>query len=174
MQAPPTADDEESRLRALERFDLDAPGCRRELDESARLASYVTGASVGLVTVIGEDELGIKASRNFPQGTVDRAATMCAHLLSDPGELLVVPDAREDPRFADHPAVTELGLRFYAGAPLTTAEDHVIGSLCAFDTEPRELDQEQRDLLATLARQAMRRVVARHRLRQLDEQIEAL
>jgi GAF domain-containing protein len=174
MQAP-TADDEDARLEAVERYDLEDPACQEHLDVAARLASHVTRATVGLVTVIGEDQLETKASRNFEATAIDRAASMCTHLLSEPGELLVVPDAREDDRFADPPGVMgELGLRFYAGAPLQTAEGHVIGSLCALDDEPKQLDDEQRELLAALADQVMRNLVASHRLRELDEEISSL
>ena len=66
----------------------------------------------------------------------------------------MVPDAREDPRFADHPAVTvEDGVRFYAAAPLVATIGHALGTLCVVDSEPRRLGAEQLQALRALGRQ---------------------
>jgi PAS domain S-box-containing protein len=66
--------------------------------------------------------------------------------------LLVVPDGREDPRFADHPLVVEHGLVFYAGAPVLSADGHRIGTLCVLDDEPYyDFSDEDRLTLEELA-----------------------
>lgn len=49
-----------------------------------------------------------------------REQAFCAQAILEPGELLVVPDARQDPRFADSPLVTgEMGIQFYAATSST-------------------------------------------------------
>ena len=65
--------------------------------------------------------------------------------------MLVVEDTQRDPRFADHPAITLWSTRFYAGAPLKTADGLVLGALCLLDTEPRELSEDEAELLESLA-----------------------
>ena len=60
-----------------------------------------------------------------------RAWAFCNHVVAGgPGGVLVVEDARRDPRFADNPLVTQDGgVRFYAGAPLTSPDGHGLGAL---------------------------------------------
>jgi signal transduction histidine kinase len=94
-------------------------------------------------------------------------------------ELLEVPDATADVRFADNPLVVGPdNIRFYAGAPVVLDGTHSVGTVCVIDTVPRELTPAQRRALRSLARHAsvqleLRRY-ARHageiaeRLRQLD------
>ena len=84
--------------------------------------------------------------------------SFCVHALHRSG-LLVVPDTTEDARFATHPLVTaESGIRFYAGAPLTTPEGETLGTLCVIDRVPRALTADQQQALAVLSRQVMTRL----------------
>lgn len=53
-------------------------------------------------------------------------------------DIMVVPDATHDPRFADNALVVgSPGIRFYAGAPLVTASGAMLGALCVIDHRPR-------------------------------------
>ena len=80
-----------------------------------------------------------------------------------PESLLVVPDARLDPRFKDNPLVTaEPHIRFYAGAPLLSEQGHAIGTLCVIDTKPRELSDIQIQSLEALSRQVMAHLQLQH------------
>jgi diguanylate cyclase (GGDEF)-like protein len=90
-----------------------------------------------------------------------RDTSFCSHaLLND--EVMVVEDAACDPRFAGNPAVIEQGLRFYAGAPLTTAEGFRLGTLCVMDHLPRKLSRHDRQLLRDMAAIVMGEMELRH------------
>ncbi len=69
---------------------------------------------------------------------------------------MVIPDTLLDVRFADTPAVTEYGVRFYAGAPLTMPDGTRVGTLCVMDAQPRVFSDEDLALLGDLARWAER------------------
>jgi len=66
-----------------------------------------------------------------------RDVSLCSHAVFH-RDVLLVPDATQDSRLADNPLVAgPPGLRFYAGAPLITADGFALGTLCAIDYEPR-------------------------------------
>ncbi len=146
-----THPDEAERLAALRRYEiLDTPP-EPAFDRIVRLAAYVLGAPISLVSLIDESRQWFKARQGLEATQSPRSLAFCAHaILSD--DVLVVPDARADRRFADNPMVTgEPNIRFYAGAPLCTPEGHRLGTLCVIDRKPRELDDQKRGLLADLS-----------------------
>ena len=66
-----------------------------------------------------------------------------------------VPDASTDDRFVDNPLVLSTPrIRFYAGAPLKTSNGESVGTVCVIDSEPRELDDAQKEALRALSRLA--------------------
>ncbi len=74
-----------------------------------------------------------------------------AHAILGP-DVFQVPDALEDPRFADNPAVSgPIRVRFYAGVPLALADGSRVGTLCVADHRPRMLDDRQVEELCRLA-----------------------
>ena len=98
--------------------------------------------------------------------------SLCQHVVAT-GHPLVLADARSDERTCTSLAIGDLGVVAYAGMPLTDSDGHVLGSLCAIDTEPREWsDQELADLAdlteacGTELRLRIATYVARHAQRQ--------
>ena len=81
---------------------------------------------------------------------VPRLLSLCGHVVAN-ARTMVVPDLARDLRFAGNPALKEKGLRFYAGSPLRDQGDHVLGSLCILDVQPRSLTQPELELLETMA-----------------------
>jgi signal transduction histidine kinase len=170
--------DEPARLAALHDAQvLDTPP-EEDFDDIALLASEICGTPMGLVSLVDSDRQWFKAKIGLDIDQTHRDLSFCAHTIHG-HDLLEVPDATADLRFADNPFV--LGgddIRFYAGAPVVLDGTHSVGTVCVIDRVPRELTPEQRRALRSLARHAsvqleLRRY-ARHageiadRLRQLD------
>ncbi|VVD91908.1 putative GAF sensor diguanylate cyclase [Pandoraea communis] len=143
--------DEAERLAALRRYEiLDTPP-EPAFDRIVRLASHLLGTPIALISLIDETRQWFKARQGIDAAQTPRSMAFSAHAILD-DDVLVVPDARADRRFADHPLVTgEPNIRFYAGAPLRTPEGHRLGTLCVIDRRPRTLDDEKRALLADLS-----------------------
>jgi signal transduction histidine kinase len=146
-------DNETDRLAALYGLGvLDSPP-EKDFDDIVALASSVCSVPMSLVSMIDADRQWFKARTGTDLIETSRDLSFCAHAILG-RDLLVVPDARQDARFSDNPAVnTDGGVRFYAGAPLVTTEGFALGTLCVVDDEPRRLDIEQLQALRALARQ---------------------
>lgn len=145
---------ESARLESLRALNiLDTPQ-EPAFDELADLASSVCQTPVALVSLVDADRQWFKARVGLDIESTSREVSFCARAIETPQEMLVVPDASRDERFATNPLVVgPPGIRFYAGVPLTTRAGHSLGTLCVIDWQPRELVGEQRAALQTLGRQ---------------------
>ncbi len=175
MSAVPSPVDELARLRSLHALDiLDSPP-DPEFDAFVRAAAAVCGAPVSLITLIDAERQWFKAATGVENLTeTPRSLAFCEHTIFQDG-LHEVPDMTCDPRFADHPFVTgELGVRFYAGAPLRLSDGAKVGSLCVLDRRPRQLDAGQRDLLLLLATAAAKALESRCTVKRFEQAVDAL
>ena len=125
-------------LRALRLHDDTREPALDALAEAARQAS---GFDVALVGLIEADHERLKACVPTGSGAmVPRDMTFCAHAILCEGPT-IVPDAREDLRFAGNPLVKGAPLiRSYIGIPLRGQNGLPYGTLAAYtEHEPREV-----------------------------------
>jgi len=144
-------DNESERLRRLRRFGvLDTPPDPR-FDRIVRLAARLLDCPIALVSLVDDKRQWFKAKVGLEAEETPREHAFCAHaILGD--EVMVVPDAAADARFADNPLVAGgPGIRFYAGAPLWVGDGLSMGTLCVLDSKPRELDEAGMQCLRDLA-----------------------
>jgi signal transduction histidine kinase len=163
----PSPEDERERLRAVRDLDLLEARPEPDLDAMVELTAGICGTPIAVVSVLEGGRHSAKAGVGVDIGAPVRGQPLCAQTIDGHG-LLVVPDARADVRFADHPdVVAEPGIRFYAGAPLLTAEGFALGTLCVADAVPRRLGLGQLRALRALARQVTTLLELRHGAAQL-------
>ena len=170
MLIPDRPPDETDRLEALRRLGiLDTPP-ERPFDDLVEAARLAFDLPIALVSFIDGDRQWFKARAGLDAEATPRDVSFCGHAILN-GGIFEVPDAPADDRFADNPLVTgPPHIRFYAGAVLMDDEGFRLGTLCIIDTVPRRLDDRQRRLLSTLARQ----VEAQLRLRRLNRQLDGM
>lgn len=126
---------------------------RDDLDDLVSLAAEICSTPMSLVTVIDGDLLHVISSLGTEVTSTDQNSSFCKHAIQQDG-LFIVEDASKDPRFQQNPFVDcALGIRFYAGLPLRSAQGIAKGTLCVADTVPRQLTGTQRKALITLGRQ---------------------
>lgn len=146
-----TSANENERLAILYGLDLLGSGPEEAYDRICRHAADILRVPTVLVSLLAEDRQWFKARLGLSVACTAREEAFCSHAILE-DEILVVPDASRDPRFADLPLVKgEQGFRFYAGAPLVIRPGIRLGTLCVLDTKPRIFSETDRRRLSDLA-----------------------
>ena len=173
--APMPALSELARLEALHsRAILDTPP-EEAFDQLAQLAAYIFDVPIAVVNLVDQQRQWFKAVVGLPLRETERSVSFCAHWLDGQRNPVVVPDATLHPLFADNPLV--LGpphIRFYACAPLVTAEGQALGTLAVMDTQPHTPSPDQLQALQALARQTLDQIEMRHQLARLAQERESI
>ena len=169
------ADDPDARrMAAIRAYRVLAEPPGRDLQALVELAAQVCQVPTAAINLIGDLQQHQLATVGVERDVCAREDSMCNAVLHQSGPV-IVPDARLDERFAANPFVTgQIGrVRFYAASRLV-ASGVPIGTLCVFDTEPRQLTPEQYDALATLADRVVDVLELRLRTDQLERSLADL
>ena len=132
---------------------LDTPA-ESDFDQLTELATLICGCDMSLVTIVDRERVWFKAKKgvDFPESP--RELSMCSHVILQE-EVMVIDDPLTDERFFDLPGVvTDPNVRFYAGAPIRSANGFHLGTVCVFDSTPKHITDNQINALSRLARQA--------------------
>ena len=146
---PPT---ESERLAALRRYAILDTEPDPALDRIVRFAAKQFKMPIAMVSLVDRDRQWFQSVCGLSTKETGRDVAFCGHaILQD--DVFVIPDARQDHRFAENPLVTgEPRIRFYAGAPLINPQGHALGALCLVDREPRhDFSEEDKAALQDLA-----------------------
>ncbi len=163
---------EQERLAVLAEYRVMDAEPEEGFDEITAMASMICEMPIALISLVGEDRLWFLSRQGMKASGMPREKTFCDHIVAT-AEPLVVADASADQRFAANPAVAKQPhIRFYAGIPLTTPEDAILGTLCVLDKAPRTLTEHQIRLLEALARQIVRLMEARRMTARLADALE--
>ncbi|MCX5933194.1 MAG: GAF domain-containing protein, partial [Pseudanabaena sp. LacPavin_0818_WC45_MAG_42_6] len=152
MQKPQIPLNESDRQLALERYNILDTLPEQEYDDLTQLAASICGTPIALISFIDLDRQWFKSRVGLDTLETPRDISFCGHAVAN-DEFLNVPDAIQDPRFADNPlVVNEPNIRFYAGVPLKTSDNFNLGTLCVIDSQPHDLTPQQIKQLEALGR----------------------
>ncbi len=168
--------DEFLRQRALDRYEILDTDAEFAFDDLSRLASLVCQTPISLIGLMDHNRNWLKARVGLPphETEIPRELAFCNHVVAN-GTALEVANLATDERFSEHPLVAgEAAMRFYAGVPLTTADNFCVGTVCVIDTVPRELTAGQRQALTTISEQVMAQLELKLRNRQLESGYDRL
>ena len=148
---------EADRLALIRSLDLLGLQGTPDLDRITRLAAQALDAPMALITVVEEFEQHFISTVGTDLKATEREISVCAVAIESKG-VFEVEDLSQDARFARFRTVTEDGMRFYAGAPLTLSSGVNVGTLCVVDFEPRRLSDAQHIALRTFADLAVNQI----------------
>lgn len=146
-----TPPNEQQRLAHLQNINiLDTPREDR-FDRITRILCRVLDVPFAAISLIDENRQWFKSIQGADITETPRSTSFCAHAILEE-RTLIIPDTHADTRFADNPQVTHPPyVRFYAGQPLRIVDNIFIGTLCVFDTKPREISAEDIQFLQDLS-----------------------
>ena len=144
--------EEATRLNHLYALDILDSAREKDFDDIVKLAKVVFDIPIALVSFVDRDRQWFKSCVGLNVDQTSRDVAFCDHAIRQ-NEVLVVPDASEDPRFQNNPLVTGAPhIRFYAGAPLSLDGKNMLGTLCIIDQSPRrQFDGLQQEILQRMA-----------------------
>ena len=146
---------EQARRAALASYRVLDTAPEQAYDDIVAIAAFICGTPIAIMSLVDSERQWFKSKIGMADSETSRNIAFCAHTILD-ANVMEVPDATQDERFADNPLVIgNPHIRFYAGAPLVTAEGLSLGSVCVIDREPRKLTDAQKSALERLARLTM-------------------
>jgi signal transduction histidine kinase/FixJ family two-component response regulator len=142
---------ESDRLKALRRYEiLDTPP-DGAFDRITSIAARLFKVPIAIVSLVDSDRMWFKSHHGLDVKQIERSPGLCASAILSK-DVYTIVDASKDVRSLANPLVAgEMGLRFYAAAPLTTHDGYNLGTLCVIDKQPHSISEEEKSILADLA-----------------------
>jgi EAL domain-containing protein (putative c-di-GMP-specific phosphodiesterase class I)/CheY-like chemotaxis protein/GGDEF domain-containing protein len=145
-------DSEQRRLQALTTLSLLDTPAEERFDSLIRLTQRLFKVPMATFTLIDSERLWFKSRIGLGTQSVLRASAFCNHTIEF-NRVFVINDTLADKEYARHPGVINVPyIRFYAGAPVHTADGSVVGTVTLLDKEPRTFNTQETDALQQVAR----------------------
>ena len=137
---------------ARQRFDLLGISLGENIQQITRLVAFAFDVPVAAIVLVDGDRVWTSWSHGQKMLlNVDRSVSFCNRIM-ETNSPLVVQDARQDPRYAAHPMISQPDpFFFYAGVPLVLQSGETIGSLGIHDRRSQVIQKDQLDILVDFA-----------------------
>jgi len=145
-------ENDEQRVEALRNYNIIDGISDTAFEPVVNLASQIFDVPIAIMSLVDAENVYAKAgigmadTRNAPRGT-----SLCSITVLEEG-ITVFENTAIEPCLLVNPWVAgEFGLRFYAGAPLTTPQGLRIGTICLLDKKSRSFSEKDKSMLQRLA-----------------------
>ncbi len=164
----PTSLLDSERLAELAATHLVDSAPEEPFDRLTRMVTRLLGVPVSLVSLVDDRRQFFKSLQGLDGWAGEQRQTplthsFCQYVVIDQAPL-IVNDAESDARVCDNLAIPDLGVKAYLGVPLALPSGHVIGSLCAIDTTPREWSDSDLKTMSDVADIVMSEIGLRHEI----------
>jgi len=144
--------EEQARLDAVRRYQLVDEPVEETYERIAFVSAALFDTPIATVSMVEQHRIWLVATFGLPDvREVGPEPGLCGSAIAQDG-VYVVNNAATDPRTREHPLVRgDLGLRFYAAAPIRTHDGYRLGTVNVIDSRPREATPRQLTALEHLA-----------------------
>lgn len=164
MPRTPTDQESAKRLDEIRRTALLDEEGESVWADLTRAAAWSCRVPIALLAVGGRSSLHALAGVGFPTGAVASPSPLLALALTADREM-EISDTDAETSWRDRSELGEAGrVRFLAAIPLASTVERRVGVLIVADREPRQLDEDQREALRLVARQAVSQWELRQRI----------
>ena len=149
-------ENEQQRLEALKYYDVLKNLPAKYFDAQAEIIAIAFNTPIALISIVADEKVYFKGNVGMTGvNKVERGVSLCSlAILSD--KPTIFKNALEEPCLLNNPLVAgDFGLRFYAGAPITTPKGLHLGSVCIVDVEPRDFTDDEQKMLVHFAQSVM-------------------
>lgn len=157
---------EEARMDALLQLDLLDTDPSEAFDRITRMAATLFELPIAAVSLTDRDRQWFKSRVGVKHTSIPREGAPCAQV-AETAAVLVIPDMFADPCYRNS-HLARSGIRFYAGAPLTTQEGYGLGAMCVLGLEPREVTSSELVALKDLSAMVMAQIELQHAFGRVD------
>ncbi|TVP55127.1 MAG: EAL domain-containing protein [Halomonadaceae bacterium] len=157
---------EQKRLHALRQLNLLDTPASESFDRITRMASQLFSLPVAAVSLTDTDRQWFKSRVGIELWQIPRHKSPCSNV-SKTSDVLVIEDFLATEWYRDSPPA-QLGLRFYAGAPLLTRDGYTLGTMCVLGPEPRSVTQDEICSLQDLSILVMAQIELQHAFSRVD------
>lgn len=161
MNKGPVKTNESERLDALYNYEILDTQPEEDFDRITKIASLVCGVPISLISLIDENRQWFKSRVGLDVGETSRSLAFCQYAIKD-RNFMEVPDAQQDERFKNNELVTsDPYIRYYLGFPLVDPDGFALGTLCVIDTVPKDLSEDQKQVLSLLRDEVVSLIINR-------------
>ncbi|TCO76084.1 sensor domain-containing phosphodiesterase [Chromatocurvus halotolerans] len=157
---------EAKRLATLRQLNLLDTTPSESFDRITRMASRIFNLPIAAISLSDEDRQWFKSRVGVEHQEIPRFRACCGEV-ADTSGMVVVEDLLASTTYQNS-VLAESGMRFYAGAPLTTRDGYTLGAMCVLGTEPRVATEEELDALRDLAAMVMAQIDLQHAVGRID------
>ncbi len=159
---PIIPENDDKRIEALHHYKIIEADVHESFDNIAHIMAAFFDVPIALVSLVDKEEVIFKGNVGMHDVTKNsRGISLCAlAVLND--DVIVFENAPKEPCLISNPLVAgSFGLKFYAGAPLTTKEGYHIGTVCIVDKKPRSFSPSQMEQLKRFSKMVMNEIELR-------------
>lgn len=157
---------EPQRLEALRKLNVLDTAPNDSFDRITRMAAQLFGLPMAAVSLTDHSRQWFKSKVGISYDSIPRFQAPCANMTGSDG-VLVVTDLLDDAQYCDS-TLAKSGIRFYAGAPLTTSDGHCLGAMCVLGEQPREVTARELDTLRDMAAMVMAQIELQYAIGRMD------